>query len=348
MKKILMVLTSTVVVFSICLKALAAEKITPLTATASSSWSSYTPASTVDGSMSTRWLGNFSGSPWWIKFDTGKINSLGEANTYWYENYAAGSYDILVSSDNVNWTAVYSGLRGVTGGDTKVINREGRYIMLKIYSTQGSPMPGIKEFEAYRSVAPANQPPVAQASANPTSGYAPLTVQFTGSGTDSDGYIVSYQWAFGDGGSSGQQNPSHAYQTAGTYTATLIITDDDSAADDATVTINVGEAPSQGSVPHLMRFQGNLGDRDGQPIEGIYTFTFRIYSSEAGGAPIWTETQVNIDIEKGFLDVVLGSVTSLNISFDRQYWLSVEVESNGEMTPRFMLTTVPYSFTSEK
>ncbi|MEA1966275.1 MAG: C1 family peptidase, partial [Euryarchaeota archaeon] len=44
-----------------------------------------------------------------------------------------------------------------------------------------------------------NQPPVAGASANPTSGTIPLDVAFTGTGTDSDGTVGSYEWTFGDG-----------------------------------------------------------------------------------------------------------------------------------------------------
>src|SRR5207249_5717388 len=45
-----------------------------------------------------------------------------------------------------------------------------------------------------------NQPPVAVISANPTSGTAPLTVNFSGSGSsDPDGTIASYGWACDDG-----------------------------------------------------------------------------------------------------------------------------------------------------
>jgi len=62
----------------------------------------------------------------------------------------------------------------------------------------------------------ANPPgPTAAFSGSPTSGNKPLTVNFTDSST---GNIAAWSWAFGDSGTSAQQNPSHTYQSAGYYT----------------------------------------------------------------------------------------------------------------------------------
>ncbi len=72
----------------------------------------------------------------------------------------------------------------------------------------------------------ANQPPVAAASATPTSGTVPLAVAFSGSGSsDPDGSIAGYGWNFGDGSSASGINASHTYVSAGTFTATLTVTD---------------------------------------------------------------------------------------------------------------------------
>jgi PKD repeat protein len=85
-----------------------------------------------------------------------------------------------------------------------------------------------------------NQPPTAVMSAIPTSGAAPLAVNFSSSGTsDPDGSIVSYAWNFGDGGTSTLAHPSHTYQTAGPYIATLTVTDNQGATGTASVTITV-------------------------------------------------------------------------------------------------------------
>jgi PKD repeat protein len=55
-------------------------------------------------------------------------------------------------------------------------------------------------------------------SGTPTSGAAPLTVQFT---TSTSGTPTSWSWDFGDGGSSKVQNPSYTYVIPGIYTVTL-------------------------------------------------------------------------------------------------------------------------------
>ena len=67
----------------------------------------------------------------------------------------------------------------------------------------------------------------------------------TGSG-DTDGSIVSYNWDFGDGSPDATTaTASHTYATAGTYVATLTVTDDFGDTDTATVTtvVNVNQSP---------------------------------------------------------------------------------------------------------
>ena len=63
--------------------------------------------------------------------------------------------------------------------------------------------------------------PVAQFTATPTSGKAPLTVQFTDTST---GEVTTRSWFFGDGATSTEQNPIHTYTTPGNYTVSLTAT----------------------------------------------------------------------------------------------------------------------------
>lgn len=62
---------------------------------------------------------------------------------------------------------------------------------------------------------------VADFNASPTSGTAPLTVDFTDKST---GGITSWAWNFGDGATSTQQSPTHTYTDPGTYTVSLTVT----------------------------------------------------------------------------------------------------------------------------
>lgn len=54
-----------------------------------------------------------------------------------------------------------------------------------------------------------------------------LTVTFTDTSSDSDGTITAYAWNFGDGSSSNQKNPVHTFASAGDYTVSLTVTDND-------------------------------------------------------------------------------------------------------------------------
>lgn len=88
--------------------------------------------------------------------------------------------------------------------------------------------------------------PLASFTANPTSGTAPLSVSFTSTSSDPDGTIVSYAWNFGDGGIGSGVTTSHTYNTPGTYTATLSVTDDDGAMNSSQTGITVTSAGGGG------------------------------------------------------------------------------------------------------
>jgi PKD repeat protein len=93
-----------------------------------------------------------------------------------------------------------------------------------------------------------NNPPTAVASASPTSGTAPLTVNFDGSGSsDPDaGDTISYSWDLnGDGtfGDATAAKPSYTYGSGGTYTVKLKVTDNHgSATVSAPITITVTQS----------------------------------------------------------------------------------------------------------
>ena len=84
-----------------------------------------------------------------------------------------------------------------------------------------------------------NQPPNAVASATPTSGQAPLAVQFTGSGsTDPENGPLSYAWDFDGNGTDDAftANPTFTYTSPGTFLARLRVTDNGGLSASKTVT----------------------------------------------------------------------------------------------------------------
>jgi len=94
-----------------------------------------------------------------------------------------------------------------------------------------------------------NQPPIAVATANPTSGSSPLTVNFNGTGSsDPDaGDTITFAWDLdGDGAydDSTAAQPTFVYSSNGTFTARLQVTDNHGASNlSFPITITVGNTP---------------------------------------------------------------------------------------------------------
>jgi PKD repeat protein len=95
-----------------------------------------------------------------------------------------------------------------------------------------------------------NQAPTAILDVNPTGGQAPLEVTFDGTASsDLDGTIASYAWDFGDGGTSTDPSGTYTYTAAGSFTVTLVVTDDRGATDTATTTVEVAEGTPTNQPP---------------------------------------------------------------------------------------------------
>lgn len=99
------------------------------------------------------------------------------------------------------------------------------------------------------------------------------------------------------------------------------------------------------TIPQLINYQGILTDGGGTPITVPTTVEFRIWSAASGGTQLWMESQsVNPDAA-GRFRVLLGSVTPIPESaFDGDAYLGMTISPDPEMTPRFRLVSVGYSF----
>jgi len=103
------------------------------------------------------------------------------------------------------------------------------------------------EIFARRSGAGAQPAPTASFTAAPTSGRAPLNVSLDASASkDANGTIVTYAWAFGDGGTGTGAKVTHRFTKAGTFQVKLTVTDNLGATGTAMQAIVVARANAPG------------------------------------------------------------------------------------------------------
>jgi|GEM_PF-4223160 len=166
----------------------------------------------------------------WINSDAFVTKLTAAGNTLAYSTYLGGGlydYGYGIAVDN-------SGCAYVTG-----------YTCSSDFPT-ANPYQGSLSgnFDAFVSKLTFGTPPVAEFSGTPTSGYAPLTVTFTDSSTNSP---TSWSWNFGDNTPvSTEQNPIHPYNDPGTYTVALTATNaygSDTETKTGYITVNVCPVP---------------------------------------------------------------------------------------------------------
>jgi hypothetical protein len=122
-----------------------------------------------------------------------------------------------------------------------------------------------------------------------------------------------------------------------------------------------------------INFQARLENSGGAiAADGYYNAEFKLYSVSSGGTAEWTEDwtysngssvcngpngsgDCRIRVANGYLTANLGSITSFpgTINWNQQQWLTMNIGGtagsgtitwDGEMSPRLLLTAVPYAF----
>jgi PGF-pre-PGF domain-containing protein len=146
--------------------------------------------------------------------------------------------------------------------------------------------------------------PLANFNANPLSGNAPLTVQFT----DTSQYAASRRWDFGDGTNSTEQNPIHIYSAAGTYNVNLKVNNaNGTASKDAT--INVLKDSSGGGGSHSSGSRGSSGSSGGGGAGGSPEPQSNVAAKEISQAFVYSGKSVNFEFPRNVTSVV-------SLSFD--------------------------------
>ena len=138
--------------------------------------------------------------------------------------------------------------------------------------------------------------PFAVFSASTTSGTVPLTVTFN---DESINNPISWQWDFGDGGSSTEQNPSHTYNTIGLYDVSLTATNQygfDTEIKASFITVNGGDTATF------------IDARDGQ-----------VYKIVTIGSQIWFAKNMNYEMSDSWCyddDPYFGDIYGRLYSWD--------------------------------
>src|SRR3989338_963328 len=101
------------------------------------------------------------------------------------------------------------------------------------------------------------------------------------------------------------------------------------------------------AITKLLTYHGILKDSSNNFLTGTYSIVFRIYNAASGGSALWTETQSSVSASSGRFTVILGSIEALDLAFDADYWLSVQVGADAEMTPRQRLTAAGYAYNAD-
>jgi len=147
-----------------------------------------------------------------------------------------------------------------------------------------------------------NQLPIAIASAYPNPAYVGQNISFSSAGSyDPDGTIVSYLWNFGDGATSNEPNPVHAYTEPGNYTATLTVTDDKGASNTTSFLIAV-----RCSSPFLSRDPTIKSNYEDSPLKALQDLI---------GKNVYIDSDITVYAEKDkCISSVSASLTTINIT----------------------------------
>jgi hypothetical protein len=95
------------------------------------------------------------------------------------------------------------------------------------------------------------------------------------------------------------------------------------------------------TIERTLTYQGILKTISGDPVpDGSYNVTFRIYDASVGGSSLWSSGVISVVTGGGFFAKELGPIP---LPFDEPYYLSIQVASDPEMTPRQKVTMTAYS-----
>ena len=101
----------------------------------------------------------------------------------------------------------------------------------------------------------------------------------------------------------------------------------------------LGASVAYAAVPQRLNYQGKLGNAAGDPLSGTYSFRFKLFAAETGGAALFSEdvTGANaVSVVNGIYTVQIGSFTTGGIPYGvfngPDLYLEVDVNAGANLT----------------
>ena len=204
---------------------------------------------------------------------------------YSYDPSSPSSFDAIRFIDSsfdsdgmiVNWTWDFGdGSFAYSRNVTHSYSRIGDYMATLVVRDDVS-----EENATSKIITVRNRPPEASFSFSPDFPAIGETVEFSDQSVDLDGFIVARTWDFGDGISSSEANPLHAFTSKGVYTVKLNVTDDVGATVSAISTVSVGNefpvaqftySPNNPTTQSEVQFIDDSTDSDGYVASRSWDF----------------------------------------------------------------------------
>ena len=105
-----------------------------------------------------------------------------------------------------------------------------------------------------------------------------------------------------------------------------------------------GAGTAVAAVPGEITIQGRLFDSDANPTSATMAVTVSVYTNATGGTPLWTET-TSIPFVDGYFAIELARAQPFAQSVwdGSQRFVGIRVGTDDEMTPRVVISSVPYA-----
>ncbi len=149
--------------------------------------------------------------------------------------------------------------------------------------------------------------------------------------TDFEGYLVDYQWDFGDGTSGNGETLAHSYEENGIYTVVLTVTDDEGGIDKSTITAHVNNIDNNNQANAIPGQKGAKGflNNSGQYVVILQCpADLMITNFENQQIGLLYRSQIN-NIEGAFIAMLFSDVEVYFIPRDEIYTFEVNGYGSG-------------------